>query len=141
MISDPDNIKMQAYKIKTTFFTFDTLSEVCQRLISQYFLLTHDDLTNWDTDPEGFCKWWFINGIRESHCGGRKNYQMSLQKFSGSLQVLALSLKVYEGAPGIFYHQYQLHAPKWPKMSEGQYTTFNSIIYSIYIVHFGIINI
>lgn len=53
---EPDSIKMQAQKIKTAFFSFDTLREICHRLISQYFLLNHEDLSTWDTDPEEFCQ-------------------------------------------------------------------------------------
>lgn len=48
---------MEAYKIKMDFFQFGTLREICRRLVSQYFLLTSEDLSNWDSDPEGFCKY------------------------------------------------------------------------------------
>ncbi|KAL3866114.1 hypothetical protein ACJMK2_043446 [Sinanodonta woodiana] len=48
--------RMSAYKIKADFFTFDMLSEICRRLVLQYFLLTSDDLSIWDTDPEQFCQ-------------------------------------------------------------------------------------
>lgn len=51
-----DTVKMEAYKIKMDFFQFGTLREICHRLISQYFLLTSEDLSNWDSDPEGFCE-------------------------------------------------------------------------------------
>lgn len=51
-----DTVKMDAYKIKMDFFQFGTLREICHRLVSQYFLLTSDDLSNWDVDPEGFCE-------------------------------------------------------------------------------------
>lgn len=47
---------MEAYKIKMDFFQFGTLREICHRLVSQYFLLTSEDLSNWDADPEGFCE-------------------------------------------------------------------------------------
>ena len=57
--SEPDMVKTQAYKIKMQFFTYNTLTEICQRLISQYFLLTSEDLNTWDTDPEEFCKFIF----------------------------------------------------------------------------------
>ncbi|XP_048738332.2 importin-11-like [Ostrea edulis] len=50
-----DSVKMEAYKIKMDFFQFGTLREICRRLVSQYFLLTSEDLSNWDSDPEGFC--------------------------------------------------------------------------------------
>lgn len=51
-----DTVKMEAYKIKMDFFQFGTLREICHRLVSQYFLLTSEDLSNWDADPEGFCE-------------------------------------------------------------------------------------
>ncbi|XP_062597784.1 importin-11-like [Saccostrea cucullata] len=50
-----DAVKMAAYKIKMDFFHYGTLHEICRRLISQYFLLTSEDLSHWDADPEGFC--------------------------------------------------------------------------------------
>ena len=46
---------MQAVKVKVAFFTYDTLRSICQRLVSQYFLLRNDDLATWDADPEEFC--------------------------------------------------------------------------------------
>lgn len=49
-------VTIEANKIITEFFTFDTLSEICRRLVSDYFLLTTDDLTTWDADPEQFCQ-------------------------------------------------------------------------------------
>ena len=52
-LSEP--MKLEACKIKTDFFTFSTLSEICQRLVSQYFLLSSEDLSTWDSDPEEFC--------------------------------------------------------------------------------------
>ncbi|XP_060607409.1 importin-11-like isoform X2 [Ruditapes philippinarum] len=54
--AEPDSTKMQAHKIKAVFFTFETLTEICHRLISQYFLLNHEDLSTWDSDPESFCQ-------------------------------------------------------------------------------------
>ncbi|XP_050400869.1 importin-11 [Patella vulgata] len=53
---DSSSISMQAHKILTEFFTYDTLSEICRRLVSQYFLLTSDDLLTWEADPEDFCQ-------------------------------------------------------------------------------------
>lgn len=49
-------VTLEANRIITEFFTCDTLSEICRRLVSDYFLLTTDDLTTWDADPEEFCK-------------------------------------------------------------------------------------
>ncbi|KYO29167.1 importin-11 isoform B [Alligator mississippiensis] len=45
---------LEAHKIKTSFFTYPTLTEICRRLVSQYFLLTEEELTMWEEDPEGF---------------------------------------------------------------------------------------
>jgi len=49
-------ITLEANKIITDFLTFETLAEICRRLVSDYFLLTLDDLTTWDEDPEEFCQ-------------------------------------------------------------------------------------
>ncbi|GFN82406.1 importin-11 [Plakobranchus ocellatus] len=49
-------VTLEANKIISEFFTFDTLAEICRRLVSQYFLLTIDDLSTWDADPEEFCQ-------------------------------------------------------------------------------------
>jgi hypothetical protein len=38
------------------FFTADTLTEMCRKLVSHFFLLTRDDLELWDSDPESFGK-------------------------------------------------------------------------------------
>ncbi|KAL5005534.1 hypothetical protein ScPMuIL_018990 [Solemya velum] len=56
MAESTDAVRMEAYKIKTNFFTFNMLAEICRRLISQYFLLNSDDLITWDEDPEQFCQ-------------------------------------------------------------------------------------
>ncbi|XP_041361999.1 importin-11-like isoform X2 [Gigantopelta aegis] len=55
-IESSSAVSTEAQKILTEFFTFDTLSEICRRLVTQYFLLTTDDLTTWDADPEDFCQ-------------------------------------------------------------------------------------
>ena len=52
---DCSAVCLEAKQVLTEFFSFDTLSEVCRRLVSQYFLLTTDDLTAWEADPEEFC--------------------------------------------------------------------------------------
>lgn len=49
-----DSLTMEAYKIKMSFFTYSTLSEILKRLVCQYLLLTEDDLQLWDTDPEEY---------------------------------------------------------------------------------------
>ncbi|XP_050802855.1 importin-11 isoform X2 [Gopherus flavomarginatus] len=50
--SSPETL--EAHKIKTSFFTYPTLMEICKRLVSHYFLLTEEELTMWEEDPEGF---------------------------------------------------------------------------------------
>ncbi|XP_025059810.1 importin-11 isoform X6 [Alligator sinensis] len=50
--SSPETL--EAHKIKTSFFTYPTLTEICRRLVSQYFLLAEEELTMWEEDPEGF---------------------------------------------------------------------------------------
>jgi hypothetical protein len=45
---------LQAHQIKTDFFVPGTLTEMCRKLVSHYFLLTSDDLQLWDADPESF---------------------------------------------------------------------------------------
>lgn len=46
---------LEAFRIKSEFFTSSVLAGMCHKLISHYFLLTQDDLEVWDSDPEGFC--------------------------------------------------------------------------------------
>ncbi|XP_058165263.1 importin-11 [Dasypus novemcinctus] len=50
--SNPETL--EAHKIKMAFFTYPTLTEICRRLVSHYFLLTEEELTMWEEDPEGF---------------------------------------------------------------------------------------
>ncbi|KFO75173.1 Importin-11 [Cuculus canorus] len=50
--SSPDTL--EAHKIKTAFFTYPTLMEICRRLVTHYFLLTKEELMMWEEDPEGF---------------------------------------------------------------------------------------
>ncbi|XP_006148382.1 importin-11 isoform X2 [Tupaia chinensis] len=50
--SSPETL--EAHKIKMAFFTYPTLTEICRRLVSHYFLLTEEELTMWEEDPEGF---------------------------------------------------------------------------------------
>lgn len=47
---------LRAHEIKMAFFTADTLTEICRKLVTHYFLLTYDDLELWDSDPESFGK-------------------------------------------------------------------------------------
>ncbi|NXV81651.1 IPO11 protein, partial [Atlantisia rogersi] len=53
-IEDSSPETLEAHKIKTAFFTYPTLMEICRRLVSHYFLLTKEELMMWEEDPEGF---------------------------------------------------------------------------------------
>lgn len=53
-IEDSSPETLEAHKIKTAFFTYPTLMEICRRLVTQYFLLTKEELTMWEEDPESF---------------------------------------------------------------------------------------
>ncbi|XP_007424255.1 importin-11 isoform X1 [Python bivittatus] len=53
-IEDSSPETLEAHKIKASFFTYPTLMEICRRLVTQYFLLTEEELTMWEEDPEGF---------------------------------------------------------------------------------------
>lgn len=45
---------LRAHHIKLNFFIPSTLTEMCTKLVTHYFLLTRDDLELWDSDPESF---------------------------------------------------------------------------------------
>ena len=49
-------MRLMAYKTKMEFFTYATLAEICRRLVSQYFLLSTEDLITWEADPEEYCE-------------------------------------------------------------------------------------
>ena len=49
-----DQATINAHRIKTDFFQLETLTEICRKLVSHYFVLTQDDLDNWNDDPENF---------------------------------------------------------------------------------------
>uniref|UniRef100_A0A8C3JXG4 Importin-11 n=1 Tax=Calidris pygmaea TaxID=425635 RepID=A0A8C3JXG4_9CHAR len=53
-VEDSSPETLEAHKIKTAFFTYPTLMEICRRLVTHYFLLTKEELTMWEEDPEGF---------------------------------------------------------------------------------------
>lgn len=55
-VTDSSPETLEAHKIKASFFTYPTLTEICRRLVTQYFLLTEEELTMWEEDPEGFSK-------------------------------------------------------------------------------------
>ena len=45
-----------AHHTKKDFFQPSTVEEICKCLISQYLLLSKDDLELWDSDPEQYGK-------------------------------------------------------------------------------------
>ncbi|XP_034176421.1 importin beta11 isoform X2 [Osmia lignaria lignaria] len=54
-IEDTKNpLTLRANQLRQDFFTPETLTEICSRLVTHYFLLTPADLELWDTDPENF---------------------------------------------------------------------------------------
>ncbi|KAM6104782.1 LOW QUALITY PROTEIN: importin-11 [Pterocles gutturalis] len=53
-IEDSSPETLEAHKIKTAFFTYPTLMEICRRLVTHYFLLTEEELMMWEEDPESF---------------------------------------------------------------------------------------
>ncbi|XP_069737222.1 importin-11 isoform X2 [Phaenicophaeus curvirostris] len=53
-VGDSSPETLEAHKIKTAFFTYSTLMEICRRLVTHYFLLTKEELIMWEEDPEGF---------------------------------------------------------------------------------------
>uniref|UniRef100_A0A8C8S0D0 Importin-11 n=1 Tax=Pelusios castaneus TaxID=367368 RepID=A0A8C8S0D0_9SAUR len=53
-VEDSSPETLEAHKIKTAFFTYPTLMEICRRLVTHYFLITEEELTMWEEDPEGF---------------------------------------------------------------------------------------
>ncbi|KAM5193189.1 importin-11 isoform 1-T2 [Mantella aurantiaca] len=50
--SKPETIN--AHQIKMLFFTFPTLTEICRRLVTHYFVLSEEERAMWEEDPEGF---------------------------------------------------------------------------------------
>ncbi|KAF5885913.1 importin-11, partial [Clarias magur] len=57
LAKNPEDSKaesLEADRIKSAFFTHSTLTEICKRLVSKYFLLTQEELTMWEEDPESF---------------------------------------------------------------------------------------
>ncbi|XP_012521564.2 importin-11 [Monomorium pharaonis] len=45
---------LRACQLRQEFFTPETLTEICSRLVTHYFILTSADLEMWDTHPENF---------------------------------------------------------------------------------------
>lgn len=52
MTKEPETLR--AHQIKMNFFQLNTLTEMCRKLISHYFILTQDDLNMWESEPETF---------------------------------------------------------------------------------------
>ncbi|XP_040196349.1 importin-11 [Rana temporaria] len=50
--SKPETIN--AHQIKMSFFTYPTLTEICRRLVTHYFVLHEEERAMWEEDPEGF---------------------------------------------------------------------------------------
>lgn len=53
--SKPETIN--AHQIKMSFFTYPTLTEICRRLVTHYFVLHEEERAMWEEDPEGFGKY------------------------------------------------------------------------------------
>uniref|UniRef100_A0A8C5N0A2 Importin-11 n=1 Tax=Leptobrachium leishanense TaxID=445787 RepID=A0A8C5N0A2_9ANUR len=53
-IEDSKPETMNAHQVKMSFFTYPTLTEICRRLVTHYFLLSEEELTMWEEDPESF---------------------------------------------------------------------------------------
>ncbi|XP_041464920.1 importin-11-like [Lytechinus variegatus] len=51
---EPDPVTVKAEGAMKGFFTESIVTEICQRLIMQYFPLGQEDLELWESDPEGF---------------------------------------------------------------------------------------
>ncbi|XP_033230848.1 importin-11 isoform X2 [Belonocnema kinseyi] len=47
-------LTLRAHQLKQDFFTVEALNEICNRLVTHYFVLTPSDLELWDSDPENF---------------------------------------------------------------------------------------
>lgn len=47
-------IALEVHKAKSEFFTRGVLTELCKQLLFHYLLLTQDELSCWDRDPESF---------------------------------------------------------------------------------------
>nr|XP_012153826.1 PREDICTED: importin-11 isoform X2 [Megachile rotundata] len=49
-----ETLRRPVKQLREEFFTPETLTEICSRLVTHYFLLTPANLELWDTDPENF---------------------------------------------------------------------------------------
>lgn len=57
-------LSLKAHQLKQAFFNSSTLTAICKRLVTHYFLLTPRDLELWDTDPESFGKYFTIENFK-----------------------------------------------------------------------------
>jgi len=65
-IETKDPLVLRACQLRQEFFTPETLTEICSRLVTHYFLLTPADLEMWDTHPENFGKHGINNVFKNS---------------------------------------------------------------------------
>lgn len=49
-------LTLEAHKIKIEFFTYPVLKEIIEQLMTRYFLLSEDDISSWESNPEEFGK-------------------------------------------------------------------------------------
>ncbi|XP_023328884.1 importin-11 [Eurytemora carolleeae] len=54
MIDTKEEATLEAHALKSEFFQLNTVTEICRRLISDYLLMTKEDLELWGEDPEEF---------------------------------------------------------------------------------------
>ncbi|XP_043518206.1 importin-11 [Frieseomelitta varia] len=73
-------LALRANQLRKEFFTPETLTEICSRLVTHYFLLTPAELELWDTDPESFV----VDG------GGGESWKCSLRSCTECLFAVIL---------------------------------------------------
>ncbi|XP_042907797.1 importin-11 [Parasteatoda tepidariorum] len=54
VIEEKNPLTIEAHSIKVSFFTLPVLKEICDQLLSRYFLLTNEDISSWENSPEEF---------------------------------------------------------------------------------------
>ncbi|GIZ02379.1 importin-11 [Caerostris extrusa] len=70
LIEDTKNVlTLKAHEIKVSFFTFPVLKEICEQLLSRYFLLSEEDVSCMECSPEEFA----------SDEGGGESWKFSLR--------------------------------------------------------------
>eukprot|EP00073_Rattus_norvegicus_P044707 XP_017446855.1 PREDICTED: importin-11 isoform X1 [Rattus norvegicus] len=125
--SSPETL--EAHKIKMAFFTYPTLTEICRRLVSHYFLLTEEELTMWEEDPEGFT-------VEET---GGDSWKYSLRPCTEVLfidifheynQTLTpVLLEMMQTLQGTLYFMLQ---STFRFLYKGNYLKFNFVLFSVY---------